>query len=311
MGLDPQAAQEAALRRIAPEFATVAEFRERVPLGGDAAEPEGGVSDALAAYVARAGDRAFRRRRVAATEETVRRDVRVLVGSPARALVLVDRVERLAGRPIREVWPSWRGFVHGGVDFAPYAETWARRVGRDLVLVESWRGLAVGDGDGSLALVLDRAYFELESDGRRLGVHEAEVGVPYRLHVTCGDLQARATGDVVRFTSVRPPRIVVESGRFALDAFGERLTGEALEGAVSAAGGARGFAVEPEFPTVSEPRGRHLWRIECEVPPADLDAFARAIDAALQAASADYRAHRKDDALILPPRVRLVRELGP
>jgi hypothetical protein len=235
-------------------------------------------------------------------------DVRVLVGAPLAALVLVDRVERLAGRPIRDVWPSWRGFVHGGVPFAPYAETWSRRVGRDLVLVENHGGLAVGDG-GDLALVLDRAYFELVRDGRRLGVHEAEEGVRYRLHVTVGGLRAQATGDVVRLTSTRPPRIVVESGRFPLNAFGERITGEALEGAVAAAGGAREFAVEPEFPTVTEPRGRHCWIIECDVPPPDLDAFARAIDASLQETSPDYRARRKDDALILPPRVRLVREL--
>lgn len=257
----------------------------------------------------------------ATAKELARRDVRVLVGAPSWSLLLVDRVERVAGRPIRDVWPSWRGLLHGGVAFAPYAETWRKRVGRDLVLVESYAATAGGvlavedrEGDPSLALLPDRnVYFELVRDGRRLGVHEAEAGVPYRLHVTTDQgLWGYATGDVVRFTATRPPRIVVEGGRFLLNAFGERVTGEALEGALAAAARecaceVEAFAVEPEFPAVTEPRGRHRWIVECGEPPADLDAFARAVDAALRGESAEYRAHRLRDVQLLPPRVRLVR----
>ena len=95
---------------------------------------------------------------------------------------------------------------------------------------------------------------------------------------------------------------------YALNAFGERLERSVLDDAVEVAAGrcgcmVRRHEVEPQYPTVRESRGRHLWHVEFETIPGDLAEFARGIDGALSQASATYRAAR---AWVREPMIRLV-----
>ena len=261
----------------------------------------------------------------AAAKELARTDVRVLVGLPSWALLLLDAVEAEAGAAIRDVWPSWRGFLHGGVAFAPYSVTYRRRAGEGIVFVDCYAATQGGvlavqdrDGDPSLALVLDRnVYFEFapldDPDGPRVGVDEVEADRPYLISVTTdAGLWAYRIGDVVRFTSTRPPRLVLE-GRLKsfLNAFGEHVTQEEMERAIAEAAAAHGaevreFAVLPEYPDARASRGRHAWIVEFGAPPRDLRAFASTIDVALSRGNEDYRAHRAGDRQLLPPTVRPV-----
>ena len=261
----------------------------------------------------------------AAAKELSRKDVRVLVGLPSWTLLLLDAVEAAAKASIRDVWPSWRGFLHGGVAFAPYAVTYRRRAGEGIVFVDCYAAtqggvLAVGDRDGdpSLALVLDRnVFFEFvpldDPDGARVGVGEVEAGRPYLICVTTdAGLWAYQIGDVVRFTSTRPPRVVLEGRRrFFLNAFGEHVTQEEIERAVADAAAEHGaevreFAVLPEYPDARKSRGRHTWIVEFGAPPRDLRRFAATIDGSLKRWNDDYRAHRAGDRQLLPPAVRPV-----
>jgi hypothetical protein len=260
----------------------------------------------------------------AAARELARADVRVLVGLPSWVLVLLDAVEEAAGAPIRDVWPSWKGFLHGGVAFAPYATTCRRRAGEGIVFVDCYAATQGGvlavqdrDGDPSLALLLDRsAYFEFapaDDPARRVGVEAVEVDRPYLIHVTTdAGLWAYRIGDVVRFTSVRPPRLVVEGRRESfLNAFGEHVSQEEIERAVAEAAAEhaaeiREFAVQPEYPDARASRGRHAWLVEFGVPPMDLSEFAATIDAVLLRGNDDYRAHRAGNRQLLPPIVRPV-----
>ena len=162
-------------------------------------------------------------------------NVRILVGRPQETLLVLDEVEREAGRPIRDVWRALRGYIHEGVDFAPYAETFRRRLGDGVVYVEGER-----DPD------------------------------------------------------------------YDLNAFGERLSQVAMDAALASAQGGCGgdvanYTIEADFPTVAESRGRHVIKIECVTPPADLQAFAKVIDEALPHAAREF---------LRPPIVRLVRDLG-
>jgi len=261
----------------------------------------------------------------AAAKELARTDVRVLVGLPSWTLLLLDAVEEESGASIRDVWPSWRGFLHGGVAFDPYAQTYRRRAGEGIVFVDCYAAIKGGvlavqdrDDDSSLALVLDRnVYYEFvpldDPEGPRLGVHEVETGRPYLICVSTGaGLWAYRIGDVVRFTSTRPPRVVIEGRRdFFLNAFGEHVSQAEIERAVADAtteseAEVHEFTVLPEYPDARASRGRHAWIIEFLVPPIDLRAFARSIDASLQRGNDDYRAHRAGDRQLMQPAVRLV-----
>jgi len=261
----------------------------------------------------------------AAAKELARTDVRVLVGLPSWTLVLLDAVEAEAGASIRDVWPSWKGFLHGGVAFAPYAVTYRRRAGAGIVFVDCYAAAEGGvlavqdrDGDPALSLVLDRnVYFEFvpadDPERPRVGVEDVEADRPYLICVTTdAGLWAYRIGDVVRFTSVRPPRLMIEGRRQpVLNAFGENVTHEEIERAMADAAVVHGaevreFGVVPEYPDARRSRGRHAWIVEFRNPPADLGAFAASIDATLLRANADYRAHRTGDHQLLPPIVRPV-----
>jgi hypothetical protein len=260
-----------------------------------------------------------------AAQELARTDVRLLLGVPSWALLLLDAVEREADRPIRDVWPSWRGFIHGGMAFGPYAETYRRRVGTGVLFVDTYTAteggmLAIQDrnDDPSMAVLLDRnVYYEFaradDPDGPRFGIHEVEVDVPYVISVTTdAGLWSYRIGDVIRFTSARPPRLVFHGRRkFFLNAFGEHVSQEELErGVVDAARehgcAVREFTVLPEFPDARCSSGRHVWIVEFASPPPDLGGFARSIDLSIQKGNDDYKSHRTADRQLRPPVVRMV-----
>jgi len=264
-------------------------------------------------------------RLAAAARELARCDVRLLIGLPSWILLLLDAVEQEADAPIRDVWPAWRGFLHGGMAFQPYAETFRRRVGTGVVFVDTYSAteggmLAVQDreDDPAMTVILDRnVHFEfldpVDPTGPRVGIGEVVPGLPYLLCVTTdAGLWSYRIGDLVRFTSVRPPRIVFHGRETAfLSAFGENVSQAELESAVAGAAAEQGcevreFAVVPEFPDARRPSGRHMFVIECGRPPADLDAFGRAVDRAIRRGNADYAAHRGGDRQLRPPAVRLV-----
>jgi len=165
-------------------------------------------------------------------------------------------------------------------------------------------------------VILDRnVHFEfVREDGARLGIHEVETDVPYAICVTTdAGIWAYRIGDLVRFTSVRPPRLVFHGReKFFLNAFGEHVSQEELERAVTVAAEAlrcevREFTVLPEYPDARESSGRHVWIVEFVAPPADLHAFAAAIDISIQRGNDGYKSHRTGDQQLLPPVVRLVR----
>src|SRR5262249_61708282 len=86
-------------------------------------------------------------------------------------------------------------------------------------------------------------------------IGETEPGVDYAPALTpCAGLWPYIVGDTVRFIERAPPRLVV-TGRlsYTLSAFGEHLTGEEVEAAVTAAAaaiatGVRDFAAGALYP---------------------------------------------------------------
>ncbi len=258
-----------------------------------------------------------------AAKELEQTDVRLLLGVPSWALLLLDAVEAINGRTIRDIWPSWRGFIHGGMAFGPYAKTFRRRVGDGVEFVDTYTAteggmLAIQDrrDDPSMAVILDRGvYYEfIGPDERRCGIHEVEVEVPYRIAVTTNaGLWAYEIGDLVRFTSVAPPRLVFHGRRrFFLNAFGEHVSQGELERAIENAAFRTAcevaeFTVMPEYPDAQESSGRHQFLVEFLGAPPDLTEFAQAIDATIAAGNEDYATHRGSAGQLRPPVVRLIR----
>ncbi|MGD9791324.1 MAG: GH3 auxin-responsive promoter family protein [Phycisphaerales bacterium] len=215
----------------------------------------------------------------------VDQDVRMVCGMCSWALVLFERMMELArekGRnaeTLRDIWPNFLAFVHGGVKYAPFdprvRKAWSGTAeGADvptrLELYPASEGfLAIQDrrGDPGLRLLVDLGnFFEfvpLEEIGsanpRAFAADEVERGVRYVVVMTtCAGLWRYVLGDVVEFDTVPGGlegdgvrgegrgaarlRIVGRHKHF-INAFGENLIVEHIETAVAAAARAAGVVV--------------------------------------------------------------------
>ena len=248
------------------------------------------------------------------------RDIRSISGTPSWLLLLFERLAELrpdAGRDLTRIWPGLELVVHGGVRFDPYKpqfDNWLR--GRPADYREAYAAsegfVAISDrgfGEG-LRLNLDIGLFyefipvgELEAaQPVRHWAGTVETGVNYAIVLsTCAGLWGWLLGDTVRFVERDPPRLLV-TGRIGatMSAFGEHLTGEEIDRAVSRAAARAGvsvadYAMGAVFPTERQPLGGHRYVVEFAggVPtPAALDRFSDALDADLAVGNEDYAAHR-------------------
>ncbi|AYA38008.1 hypothetical protein D3Y59_13735 [Hymenobacter oligotrophus] len=258
-------------------------------------------------------------------QHVLHENVSCLAGVPTWMIMLLRRVSELAGgRPIPEVWPNLRLFMHGAVAFGPYRELFRQLIPeaqmRYLEIYNASEGyLAFQDQPDSqdLLLLLDHGiYYEFipidelgKEHPRTLTLEEVEVGPSYALVIsTNAGLWRYQIGDTVRFTSVAPYRIRI-SGRTKhfLNAFGEEVVVENADAAIAAAAATTGALVKEYtaapiyFSTGEGSRGGHQWLIEFSQPPASEAQFAQVLDETLRQLNSDYDAKRHRDIALQPP----------
>jgi hypothetical protein len=273
----------------------------------------------------------------AIVERTSGADISLLAGIPSWILVLAEAL--LAGgsaRTLQEIWPNLECFVHGGVPVAPFLDELREVLGPTVNFHEVYAAsegfVAAQDGHHSegLRLMVDAGiFFEFvpmsEFDERRIPtlgqkavpIWGVKPGVDYALVLTTPAGLARyVIGDVVRFVSTQPARIVyVGRTTLQLNAFGERVSerdlSETLRGVCRRNGWTIvNFHVAPLFSrsTTGRVRGRHEWWVELKAGTALTPTgpiMAPELDAALKGLSPDYLAKRNGGDLD-PPYVRLV-----
>ena len=118
----------------------------------------------------------------------------------------------------------------------------------------------------------------------RLSLKDVKLGENYALIINNNaGLWAYNIGDTVKFVSINPYRIIV-SGRIKhfISAFGEHVIGEEVEYSLMKAAKEQNVHIT-EFtvaPLINQGDGKsfHEWFIEFENKPADMDAFALAVD---------------------------------
>ena len=270
---------------------------------------------------------------------TAVRDIRLLAGIPSWVLVFLEALRSHAHQEqVSEIWPNLECLVHGGVPIAPYLAELRTALGPRTRFHEVYPAsegfIAAQDDEPEAGLrLLTRAgifyeFMPMECfDENRLGELGGHVvplrgvrpGIDYALLMTTpGGLCRYVIGDVVRFISTRPPRLVyVGRTRLQLSAFGEHVIEKELTDALATVCARRGlvignFHVAPLFvdQRAGRTRGRHEWWIELRSPGAaavDSSSAAVEIDRELQRSNDDYEAKRKGGGLDLPV-VRLVPE---
>ncbi len=191
--------------------------------------------------------------------ECADKDVRSIVGVPSWNLVMLRRLLEYTGRThLLEVWPRLELFVHGGVNFAPYAEVYRQIIpSESMHYQETYNAsegfFAIADDFGEdLLLMLDYGIFyeflpvsQLDNPSKAVTLEDVRTGVNYAMIISSpSGLWRYLIGDTVRFTSTNPYRIRI-SGRTKqyINAFGEEVIVDNAERAVWTACRATGAEV--------------------------------------------------------------------
>lgn len=274
---------------------------------------------------------------------TVHRDISLIAGIPTSVVPFIEAVRAAAlasGQKLvhlEQLWPNLECLVHTGVPVKPFAKWLRGSLGPNVKLHEIYAAsegfIAAQDVDHgeALRLMADQGlFFEFlplaDFDPARLAqlgpravpLAGVKTNTDYVLVLTTpGGLARYVLGDVVRFPSLEPPRLIcVGRTELQLDAWGERimekpLTDTLVQVCSAADWDIVNFHVAPLFgppgPT-GQSRGRHEWWIE--IRPGTVltptgPQIARAVDVELSRTHPHYAARRKSGVIDVPI-VRLV-----
>ncbi|WP_439881548.1 GH3 auxin-responsive promoter family protein [Pontibacter sp. MBLB2868] len=242
-------------------------------------------------------------------EETIDQNMTLISGIPPWVQMYFDKLIRQTGKPIKDIFPNFSLFVYGGVNFEPYRKKLFESIGKSVDSIELFpasEGFFAYQNeqkDNGLLLLLDAGIFYefipvdeyFNENPRRLTIGEVETGVNYAMVISSNaGLWGYSVGDTVKFTSVKPYKLVV-SGRIKhyISAFGEHVIGEEVEKAMKLTMAKFPNVELIEFtvaPYVSQNQGQsyHEWLVEFATAPHDPDAFAKELDEQLQKINSYY-----------------------
>ncbi|MVN92899.1 GH3 auxin-responsive promoter family protein [Mucilaginibacter aquatilis] len=239
----------------------------------------------------------------AIVDETNNKDMRLISGIPPWCQMYFDRLSaKSGGKKIKDIFPNFKLFVYGGVNYEPYRARIEESIGFAIDTIETYPAsegfIAFQDSQkdkGLLLLVNSGIFYEFipseeyfNANPTRLSLANVELNKNYALIMnTSAGLWGYSIGDTVKFTSLNPYKIVV-TGRIKhyISAFGEHVIGEEVEHALMSVAKEEGldiveFTVAPQV-TPAEGLPYHEWFIEFGKAPANIENFAEKVDAALQ-----------------------------
>ena len=240
----------------------------------------------------------------AIVDETLNQDMRLISGIPPWCQMYFDRLsDKTGGKKIKEIFPNFKLFVYGGVNYEPYRARIEESIGFAIDSIETYPAsegfIAFQDSqkEKSLLLLVDSGMFYefipaeefFNENPTRLSLDDIELDKNYALILnTTAGLWGYSIGDTIKFVSKNPYRIIV-TGRIKhyISAFGEHVIGEEVEQALMSVAHKEGvdvveFTVAPQVTPEKGELPYHEWFIEFGKQPADLKAFALKVDKALQ-----------------------------
>lgn len=258
----------------------------------------------------------------AIAQTTINEEVTSISGVPTWTLVLLKRILEITGKKnIKEVWPNFELYMHGGVSFTPYREQFKKILGENVCYRDMYNASEgffaaqdQADAEGMLLMLDHGIYYEfmpVEEYGKdqpaTLSLAEVELNKKYAIVIsTNGGLWRYIPGDTVEFITLYPFRIkVVGRLKHFINAFGEELIVENADTAIFNTSkeldiSVTEYTAAPVYFSENE-NGAHEWLFEFEKEPEDMQLFAETLDRELKKTNSDYEAKRhRDIALRLP-----------
>ncbi len=258
----------------------------------------------------------------------IKEDMRMIGGVPTWTVVLLRRILEITCKEhIIDVWPNLELYIHGGVSFVPYKNTFAEMIPKkDFIYWDIYNASegffatqAEDKGDDMLLLLQNGVYFEFLPESEwysatpiAVQLKDVEIGKNYAPVITTNaGLWRYIPGDTVLFTSVNPYKIKI-MGRIKqfVNAFGEEVMVSNTDKALAETcelfdARVREYTVAPIY-FDGNAKGGHEWLIEFEYPPQDIEAFNKHLDDTLQKINSDYEAKRFRNMAMALPKLRSV-----
>ncbi|MCC6463074.1 MAG: GH3 auxin-responsive promoter family protein [Saprospiraceae bacterium] len=242
-------------------------------------------------------------------------DVVMFGGVPTWILVLFRLIlEKTGKQNMLEVWPHLQAYMHGGVGFEPYRQTFRELIPSDSFVYQEIYNASEGyfgaqcdmDRDDMLLLADNGVFYEFipfeewdKEHPRTVLLSDVELGKDYAVLISSNNgLWRYLPGDTVVFTR-RYPFCFRISGRTKqfINAFGEEVmvgdTDKALAETCRQLGVlVSEYTAAPLYFANERSKGGHEWVVEFEKAPSDLERFNRMLDETLQRINSDYEAKR-------------------
>ncbi|MDZ7605357.1 MAG: GH3 auxin-responsive promoter family protein [Cyclobacteriaceae bacterium] len=244
-------------------------------------------------------------------------DIGIIVGVPAWIQMLLERIiSKYKLKNIHEIWPNLCVYVHGGVAFEPYQNSFNKLLGKRINYIQTYlasEGFIAYQSkphSKSMKLVLNNGIFyefipfndqNFDSDGNlkrgavALLIDEVQKGTEYALLITtCAGAWRYLIGDVVRFTDAAKAEIVI-TGRTKhfLSLCGEHLSVDNMNRAVELVENELDIEIR-EYTVTGMPQGTafiHKWYVGCD-NEVEVDLLRQVLDEKLKMLNDDYRIER-------------------
>jgi len=245
----------------------------------------------------------------AIVDETIEKDMSLISGIPPWVQMYFEKLNLKSGRLIKELFPNFKLFIYGGVNYEPYRKTFKRLIGGDVDSIEVYPAsegfIAYQDSQkekGMILCVNNGIFYEFikrddffKENPKRINLSSVVIGVDYVIILnTNAGLWGYNLGDTVKFVSTNPYRIIV-SGRLKhfTSAFGEHVITQEVEESMNNTISAISAEIK-EFhvaPNTDPKKGlpSHQWFIEFSKEPEDMSLFEKTLDHELQEKNSYYK----------------------
>lgn len=244
-------------------------------------------------------------------------DVGTVCGVPAWVQIVLEKVINYHGvSNIHEIWPNLSIYIHGGVSFEPYRESFKRLLGKPITFIETYMasegsfGFQAKPGAG-IKLVLNAGVFyefvpftsdnfdeegNPKFDAKSYLVHEVQEGVEYAVMLsTCSGAWRYIIGDVIRFTNAAEHEIaIVGRTKQFLSLCGEHMSVDNMNKAIDEVSKKLNISIR-EFTVAGfkyENLFAHRWYIGCDDEGVDAAEVKRILDETLSEINDDYAVER-------------------
>lgn len=245
-------------------------------------------------------------------------DIGIISGVPAWVQLLMEKIIRkYQVDSIHDIWPNFKIFVHGGVAFEPYKDSFKQLLGRDIYYLETYLAsegfIAFENGvnlDGMQLSLNKGLYFEfipfteenfdpdgnLKENPEVLHLKKVKEGIDYALLLsTCSGTWRYLIGDTVRFTSLLDYEIrITGRTKHFLNLCGEHLSVDNMTEAIRLTSTDLGINIK-EFTVFGSRSGIHFshnWYVGVN-KIADEKLLQNTLDEYLKILNDDYKTERK------------------